>query len=143
MKKPAKSTQSSAAGHEKILTLTSAQNPQHPIFTLQTLTKRTYIVTSAELVPAVDRNPQSLSLYPFITAMSPRMFGVPRGGNTMKIIEENLDGKEGIKGLIPETTKGMHEAMAAGSANLERMTNVMLSSMKGFLDELSGAEQGA
>ena len=74
--------------------------------------------------------------------MSPRMFGISRGGETMKIIEDNIDGKEGIRGLVPETQKGMHEAMAAGSANLDRMNKTMLSMMEGYLNELSGAGEG-
>lgn len=124
--------------HAVLLRLTpySAKNNHLPIFTLQTLNKRTYIVSSADLVTAVERNQKTISFFPFVSAMSPRVFDLHRHGSTMDIINQNLNKEDGDWGLVHDTTKLMHAAMAPGP-NLDRMNRSMLSFMAMYFDELA------
>lgn len=59
----------------------------------------------------------------------------------MKIISHNLDQKEDDSGLVLETSRGMHAAMAPG-ANLDQMNKSMLSIMRDYFDELSQRQEG-
>lgn len=118
------------------LTSCSAKSNHLPIFTLQTLNKRTYIVTSADLVTAVERNQKTISFFPFVSAMSPRVFDLPRHGPTMDIINQNLNKEKGDWGLVHETSKSMHAAMAPGPS-LDRMNRSMLNIMARYFDELA------
>lgn len=116
----------------------STKNSNLPIFTLQTLNKRTYIVTSADLVTAVERNERTISFMPFVSAISPRMFDIPTHGHTMDIINQNLHKDDGDWGLVYETSKGLRTAMAPGP-NLDNMHRNMLSIMEKHFDELATA----
>lgn len=122
------------------MTQTSTKNSNLPIFTLQTLNKRTYIVTSADLITAVERNEKTISFMPFVSAMSPRMFDIPPHGHTMDIIKQNLHKDDGDWGLVHETSRGMRTAMAAGP-NLDHMHRNMLSIMETYFDELATASE--
>lgn len=118
------------------MTNCSAKNGNLPIFTLQTLNKRTYIVSSPELVSAVERNEKTISFMPFISAMSPRMFDLSSHGPTMEMINRNINKEDGDWGLIHETSRGMRAAMAAGP-NLDDMNKVTLGIMNDYFDELA------
>ncbi len=123
------------------MTVPSTKNSNLPIFTLQTLNKRTYIVTSADLVTSVERNEKTISFMPFISAISPRLFDIPSHGPTMDIINQNLHKDDGDWGLVHETSRGMRTAMAPGP-NLDHMHRNMLSIMEKYFDELpTGSEQ--
>jgi len=112
------------------------RNNELPIFTLQTLNKRTYIVSSADLVAAVERNQKTISFFPFVSAMSPRLFDIPRHGSTMDIINQNINKDQGDWGLVHETSKGMHASMSPG-LNLDKMNRNMLHIMEEYFNELS------
>ena len=57
----------------------------------------------------------------------------------MAAINENLDGEKGNYGLLPETSRGMHTALAP-SKSLDWMTRTMLSKMMEFMDPLAVSE---
>lgn len=103
---------------------------------MQTLNKRTYVVTSADLVTAVERNEKTISFWPFMTAMSPRLFDVGKHSRTMDIVNYNIDAKQGKTGVVHETHKGMHAEMAPGD-NLDLMNQATLGVMEGFFNELA------
>ncbi|KAL6722346.1 hypothetical protein ACLMJK_001453 [Lecanora helva] len=113
-----------------------AKNSHLPIFTLQTLNRRTYIVGSPDLVSAVDRNQKTISFLPFVSALSPRLLNVPKNGHAMNIITQNITLEDGDWGLVHDTSKGMHAALAPG-ANLDRMNQTMLGIMEGYFDDLA------
>ena len=76
-----------------IKTNCASKKHNHPIYTLQTLTKRTYVVGSPELVIAVQKDTKNLSFNPFVVAFTPRMFNVSK--RDMEIVNLNYDSKDG------------------------------------------------
>ncbi|KAL9035546.1 MAG: hypothetical protein Q9214_006529, partial [Letrouitia sp. 1 TL-2023] len=114
--------------HQKI----PAKHPL-PAFTLQTLSKRTYVVNSPDLVSAVQKNAKILSFNPFISFVSPRIFDADE--RAMAAINENIDGEQGHWGLMPELGRGIHNTLAPG-ASLDWMTKTMLTKYVEFVDNL-------
>ena len=117
-----------------LLTRRSAKNKNLPIFAIQTLNKRTYVVGSADLVAAIERSQKMISFFPVISAISPRLLDVTQDGPIMKIANQNINKDDRGWGLVHETSKGMHETMAPG---LNRMNRIMLSIMESYFNELA------
>lgn len=109
--------------------LYSAKHPL-PIFTLQTLGTKIYVVNSPDLIQAVQRHAKVLTFNPFVSFMSPRIFDC--GAEAMRIINENIGGEMGNWGLLPDTSRGMHNALAP-SESLDWMTRTMLSKFMEYL----------
>ncbi|KAL9134788.1 MAG: hypothetical protein Q9175_004026 [Cornicularia normoerica] len=122
---------------QRYFEILSARN-NLPIYTLQTLNKRTYVVNSADLVTAVERNEKTIAFFPFVSSLAPRVFDLAPDSRAMGLIKYNIDGKivgkEGKVGVAHETHKGMHREMAPGP-NLDRMEKAMLGTLAPFLDE--------
>ncbi|KAL8717337.1 MAG: hypothetical protein Q9225_005412 [Loekoesia sp. 1 TL-2023] len=116
----------------------SAKHPL-PVFTLQTLGRKIYVVNSPDLIAAVQKNAKVLSFNPFVSFMSPRIFGV--GEEAMVIINENIDGEKGNWGLLPDISRGMHNALAP-SESLDWMTRTMLTKMMEYVDPLGASKDG-
>lgn len=116
----------------------SAKHPL-PIFTLQTLGRKTYVVNSPDLIAAVQKNAKTLTFNPFVSFMSPRVFGV--GEEAMAIVNENIGGEKGNWGLLSDTSSGMHSALAP-SESLNWMTRVMLTKMTEYVDPLAASKDG-
>ncbi|KAL8709343.1 MAG: hypothetical protein Q9220_005936 [cf. Caloplaca sp. 1 TL-2023] len=110
-----------------------------PVFTLQTLGKRIYVVNSPDLISAVQKNAKVLSFNPFVSFMSPKIFDCGEEG--MRAINENIDGEKGPWGLLVDTSRGMHNALAP-SDSLDWMTRTMLDKMQSFIDPLEAGEKG-
>ncbi|KAL9609259.1 MAG: hypothetical protein Q9167_005960 [Letrouitia subvulpina] len=123
-------------GH--VIGLLHAKHPL-PAFTLQTLSKRTYVVNSPDLISAVQKNPKILSFNPFISFVSPRIFDADE--RAMAAINENIDGEQGHWGLMPEIGRGMHNTLAP-SASLDWMTKTMVTKYMEFVDGL-GADKNS
>ncbi|KAL8988911.1 MAG: hypothetical protein Q9177_002090, partial [Variospora cf. flavescens] len=116
----------------------SAKHPL-PIFTLQTLGKKVYVVTSPDLIQAVQKHARVLTFNPFVSFMSPRIFGV--GKEVMAIINDNIDGERGNWGYLSESATGMHKALAP-SESLDRMTRTMLDKLMDFVAPLAASKDG-
>ena len=103
-----------------------------PIFTLNMLNGKVYIVTSPELVSAVNRNSKSLAFNPFIAQLGKRITGHDEA--TSKIVQHNLNGDEG-----PGYVIDVHDAIVASLApgkSLENMTEAMLFEAERYFDAL-------
>ena len=116
----------------------SAKHPL-PAFTLQTLTRRTYIVVDPDLISAVQKNAKALTFHPFVSFMSKRLFDADE--RAMAAISENLDGEQGSYGLLPEVARYMHNTLAPGTS-LDWMVETMLTKMMGFFDRLENSQCG-
>ncbi|KAL8792190.1 MAG: hypothetical protein Q9195_005212 [Heterodermia aff. obscurata] len=104
-----------------------------PIYTLQTLTKRIYVICSLDLVLAAQKDTKRLSLNPFIATFIPRMFHL--GKRDMEIIALNHDGEKGDWGFLPETHNKSFSTLAPGS-DMDWMIRTALSSATIFLNNL-------
>ena len=96
--------------HECIFSTAEISSEKHkfPIYTLQTLTKRTYVVTSPDLVIAVQKESRTLSFNPYKWTLIPRMFEITK--RDLNIATLNMDGKQGNWGYQRETHNGVHYA---------------------------------
>ena len=104
-----------------------------PIYTLQTLTKRIYVVCSLDLVLAVQRDTRKLSLDPFIVNFIPRMFHL--GKKDMEAVALNHDGDKGHWGYIPESHSSASSTLAPGP-EMDRMIRTALEISISFFNEL-------
>ena len=96
------------------------------------LNGKVYIVTSPELVSAVNRNSKSLAFNPFIAQLGKRITGHDEA--TSKIVQHNLNGDEG-PGYVVEVHDGLVASLAPGKA-LEKMTEAMLHEATRYFDAL-------
>ncbi|KAL8690205.1 MAG: hypothetical protein Q9218_004299 [Villophora microphyllina] len=110
-----------------------------PIFTLQTFGRRIYVVNSPDLISAVQKDAKNLTFGPFVSWMSPRIFDI--GDEAMAAINENTDGAKGPYGLLPEISRGMHNALAP-SESLDWMTRTMLTKLDEYVDPLGSSQDG-
>ncbi|CAO1603593.1 hypothetical protein XANCAGTX0491_007175 [Xanthoria calcicola] len=111
-----------------------------PIFTLQTLGKRVYVVNSPDLIAAVQKNAKALSFDPFVSFMSPKIFDA--GDEANAIIDDNIDGEKGQWGLLHDISRGMHNALAP-SSSLDWMTKTMLTKLEEHIEPLrAGTDVG-
>ncbi|KAI4203833.1 MAG: hypothetical protein LQ346_001710 [Caloplaca aetnensis] len=118
--------------------LLSTQHPL-PAFTLQTLGTKTYVVNSPDLIQAVQKNAKTLTFHPFVSFMSPRIFGCEKKASD--IISDNIDGERGNWGLLPDVTRDMQTALMPGES-LNWMTRTMLTKLVEYLDALAVNEDG-
>ena len=93
-----------------------------PIYTLRVLNSKIYVVTSIDLVNAINRNSKILAFNPFIAQLGKRITG--HDETTSRIVQHNLNGENG-PGYVTEIHDNTVSALAPGEA-LERMTNAML-----------------
>ena len=93
-----------------------------PIYTLNMLNGKVYVVTSPELVNAVNRHSKALAFNPFIAELGKRITG--HDEVTSQIVQHNLNGEQG-SGYVIEVHDGIVAALAPGK-NLENMTGAML-----------------
>ena len=95
---------------------------QSPIYTLNMLTRKVYVVTSPNLVSAVNRNSRALAFNPFIAQLGKRITGHDEA--TGQIVQHNLNGEHG-SGYVINVHDGIVAALAPGK-DLENMTQAML-----------------
>ncbi len=94
-----------------------------PIYTLNALSKKLYVVTNPDLVVAVSRNSKSLSFNPFISEIGVRL--TQPDEKTRAIINDNLNGELGQWGYVKEVHDQIVIAMSPGK-DLDSMTQTML-----------------
>ena len=102
------------------------------------LNQRMYIVTSPELVVAIQRQTKSLSFQPFVAAMLPKLLLVDE--KAMAIVKRNMEGDEGDWGLIPDTHRETWPTLAPGP-QLDLLIQNMLSTLQPFLDEFAVSKE--
>ncbi|KAL9633344.1 MAG: hypothetical protein Q9164_004754 [Protoblastenia rupestris] len=93
-----------------------------PIYTLRMLNGKVYVVTSPDLVNAINRNSKVLAFNPFIAQLGKRITGHDEA--TSQIVQHNLNG-ENVPGYVTEIHDATVSTLAPGMA-LEQMTKTML-----------------
>ena len=97
------------------------------------LSGRAYVVTSPELVTAVQRNSKSLVFPPFVVSATTRMTGASKDGDVK--VRKNLLGEEGEHGLYKDIHKGMFMALAPGK-DLDALNDDMIRGISTSMNEL-------
>ena len=114
------------------MTLIHSAKCKLPIYTLNMLNGKVYIVTSPELVSAVNRNSRALAFNPFIAQLGKRITGHDEA--TSRIVQHNLNGEEG-PGYVTEVHDGVVAALSPGKG-LENMIEPMLKQATTYLNAL-------
>ena len=96
------------------------------------LSSKIYVITSPELVSAVNRNAKTLSFNPFIAQLGKRITNHDQA--TGLIVQHNLNGENG-SGYVIDVHDGTLTALAPGKA-LEEMTLAMVHEVSICLDAL-------
>ena len=94
-----------------------------PIYTLNMMSGKTYIVTSPELITSVNRNSKTLNFNPFIAELGSRLTNLD--APTMMIMNDNLVGQSGNHGWVSGLHDAANSSMAPGEG-LDHMNGVML-----------------
>jgi hypothetical protein len=100
-----------------------------PIFSIDVLVNRVYIVKSARLVAAVQKNHKCISFDPFLTAAANRMAGIRGPG--LKLLQERRSGGHDLNNKVLHAMT--HSLLGKG---LDCMNSTMLSKMEPLIDEL-------
>jgi hypothetical protein len=101
------------------------------------LNGKVYIVTSPELVTAVNRNSKTLALNPFIAQVGKRITG--HDDATSEIVQVNLNGENG-KGYVIDLHDRVLSALAPGQ-RLENMIAPMIREITGHLTKMEDIEE--
>lgn len=94
-----------------------------PIYTMNLLSKKLYVVTGPELVVAVSRNPKSLGFNPFFFEIGVRL--TQPDEKARGIIKDNLNGEHGQWGYVMEV-HGLTVAALGPGKDLDLMIRAML-----------------
>ncbi len=95
--------------------------------------QKMYIVTSTELVQAIQKQPKALAFPPIAAKFSSKICG--SSPEAHKILMKNVNGDEGDWGLSMESYAAMRAALSAGPG-LDSMNRVMIQTIAASLDEL-------
>lgn len=108
-----------------------SSNSKHtlPAFTLDLLFTKIYIINSASLVSAVQRNHKTVSFDPFLTAAANRMAGID--GEGLKLLQETENGGGGVNNKVLHS---MHPALLG--PGLDRMNSTMINNLQISIDKL-------
>lgn len=101
------------------------------------LTGKVYVVTSPDLVSAVNRNSKALAFNPFIAQLGKRITGHDEA--TSQIVQHNLNGEQG-PGYVIEVHDGIVASLAPGK-DLERMTEAFLGELSVILQRLESVKE--
>ncbi|KAF2770172.1 putative P450 monooxygenase [Teratosphaeria nubilosa] len=116
--------------YAKISAQTSA-----PIFTLDLLVNRLYVVTSAKIVAAVQKNHKVIAFDPFLTGAANRMAGIEGPG--LKLLQESQSGggnlnQEVLHAMVPSLL----------GSGLDKMNITMVSKLEPLITKLVEQEEG-
>lgn len=106
-----------------------SQQISDPIFTLDVLANRIYVVKSARLVTAVQKNHKCISFDPFLTAAANRMAGI--SGSGLKLIQES---RSGGRDLNNKVLHAMTPSLLGKGLN--HMNRTMLSNIEPLIEKL-------
>lgn len=121
------------------LTLRS-QKYKYPIYTLPTLSGRTYIITSPSLAASIQRTSRSTSFYSAILEVTKRICAFDKV--TMDIIWKNVNGGDGAIGLMPESHNMIASVLEPGPI-LNEITKLQLATFTDILGKLDYKDKGA
>ncbi|KAF5533289.1 cholesterol 7-alpha-monooxygenase [Fusarium mexicanum] len=114
--------------------LVSAQQP-HPIFTIDMSGQKNYIVTSPELVQAVQRNTTSLSFSPAMIPAFRRMMGFDEAG--IELIFRDAHTENGMYGEIHRVQKA---SLLPGTESLDELCTLIRAKLLSIVNELSSSQ---
>ncbi len=103
-----------------------------PIYTLNMLQGKVYVVTSPHLLTALNRNPKAIAFNPFIAQLGKRITGHDEA--TGQIVQHNLNGEQG-PGYVIEVHDGIVAALAPGRT-LENMIKPFLGEASTYFEAL-------
>ncbi|KAL6228712.1 hypothetical protein BDW75DRAFT_250849 [Aspergillus navahoensis] len=112
----------------------AAENTTHPIFTINLLTNKQYIVTSPSLMQVVQRNKRTLKFETLVAFTAGRFAGIHESG--MKLLREK---EAGGAGLSPAVVHAMEKTLIGPS--LDRMNEEMARMLSPLVDELAASAQ--
>ena len=84
----------------------------HPIFALQTLTSKTYVVVDPGLAASVQRASKALSFNPIIPEVTQRVLGLDN--QTKKIVATNIDRDGSVRGFYPDVQDTIYSTLTPG-----------------------------
>ena len=96
------------------------------------LSGKVYVVTSPELVNAVNRNSKKIAFNPFVAMLGKRITG--HDEDTSRIVQHNLNGEHG-PGYVIDVHDRIVAALAPGK-DLQETTKAMLSQVSAYFDAL-------
>ncbi|KAL8647526.1 MAG: hypothetical protein Q9226_006396 [Calogaya cf. arnoldii] len=112
---------------------------RYPIFTLQILGKDVHVVTSPDLVIAIQKNPRIYDFSVFARTMLPRLFDLDR--KAMQLASTNLKHTGGSWDLVVDTSRIFHRCLSPGPS-LEQMERAALAPILGYLEGLASEPNG-
>ena len=101
-----------------------------PIYTLNMLNGKVYVVTSPDLVNAVNRSSKKIAFNPFVAMLGKRITG--HDEETSRIVQHNLNGEHG-SGYVIDVHDRIVASLAPGQ-DLQETTKAMLSHLSAHLD---------
>ena len=104
-----------------------------PIFTMTMPGTKMYIVTSFELIQAIQKQPLVLAFSPVAAKFMSNISGA--SAEAHKILMKNINGEEGDWGLTMESYASIRATLAPGPA-LDEMNRTMIQIVAGSLDAL-------
>ena len=112
----------------------SSDRVRLPIYTLNFMSSKVYVVTSVDLAGAVQRK-KTLSFNPFMTSWLKPLYHMD--DDTMAIMKRNMDCEEGDFGYMKESYDIHHGMLAAGQETLEKLTVDALAEFATLINDFS------
>ena len=97
---------------DRVINIFNGAKCKVPICTLNMLQGKVYVVTSPDLLTALNRNPKAIAFNPFIAQLGKRITGHDEA--TGKIVQHNLNGEQGSRYVIE-----VHDGIVAALAPLK------------------------
>ena len=104
-----------------------------PIYTMAMPGQKMYIITTPELIQAVQKLPKALAFPPIEAKFASKVCG--SSAEAHKILMKNVNGDEGDWGLSMESYAAMRAALAPGQG-LDQMNRTMIQNISASLDGL-------
>lgn len=96
-----------------------------------------YVVTTPELIQAIQKQPKALAFPPIEAKFASRV--CDSSAEAHKILMTNVNGDEGDWGLSMESYAAMRAALAPGP-HLDKMNRVMIENIAAALDRLTASD---
>ena len=116
----------------------SSRQTVSPIFTMTLLGTKMYIVTTLELIQAIQKQPRVLAFPPVEAKFASKICGA--SAEAHKILMTNVNGDEGDWGLSMESYEAMRSTLAPGPG-LHEMNYKMVQNIAASFDNLIPASE--